>query len=75
MSYFYTAMRPENVEKTLKKSLSDLQLTYLDLYLIHTPFGLPENDGEILFDTNGDIVLDKTTDHVAIWKVNTYSFT
>lgn len=55
----------------LKKSLSDLNLSYIDLYLIHTPFGFPEpTDGQLLRDENGDLVLDLTTDHVAVWKVS-----
>lgn len=54
----------------LKKSLADLNLSYVDLYLIHTPFGFPEStDGQPLRHPNGDLVLDLTTDHVAIWKV------
>ncbi|XP_055319061.1 aldo-keto reductase family 1 member A1 [Sitodiplosis mosellana] len=61
--------RPESVEKNLKKSLADLNLSYVDLYLMHTPFGFPEpTDGQLAFHPNGDVVLDLTTDHVAIWK-------
>lgn len=57
------------MEKTLRKSLNDLQLTYVDMYLIHTPFGVPETEGDLLKHDNGDIILDTDTDHIATWKV------
>lgn len=67
---FHLGNRPADVEKNLKKSLADLNLSYIDLYLIHTPFGFPEPvDGQMARHPNGDIVLDVTTDHVAVWKV------
>lgn len=62
-------MRPELVDAALDQSLKDLQLSYLDLYLIHVPFGVPPTDGELLREPNGNLKLDLTTDHVAIWKV------
>ncbi|XP_076299187.1 1,5-anhydro-D-fructose reductase [Lasioglossum baleicum] len=59
---------PAGVEKWIKKSLEDLQLEYLDLYLIHTPFTFLEIDGKLYsFDENGDIIMDKTTDHLKVW--------
>ncbi|XP_052868295.1 1,5-anhydro-D-fructose reductase [Anopheles cruzii] len=60
--------RPSTVEKFLKRSLTDLQLDYVDLYLVHVPFTVPEVDGPFLTDDNGEIVLETTTDHVALWK-------
>lgn len=63
------ANRAECVEKYLKASLADLQLSYVDMYLIHTPFGVPETDGDFQRDADGDIVLDANTNHAATWKV------
>jgi len=50
-----TAHKPQDVIPALKQSLSDLQLNYLDLYLIHWPVafkpgleGFPESDDDFL---------------------------
>lgn len=60
--------RASTVEKFLKNSLDDLQLEYVDLYHVHVPFTVPEVDGPFLVE-DGLIVLETTTDHVALWKV------
>ncbi|XP_078051623.1 aldo-keto reductase family 1 member A1-like [Augochlora pura] len=59
---------PAGVEKWIKKSLEDLQLEYLDLYLVHTPFTFAEIDDKLYtFDEDGNIIMDTTTDHVKVW--------
>jgi alcohol dehydrogenase (NADP+) len=66
--------RPEGVEKYIKKSLSKLQLDYLDLYLVHVPFAYFERGDEIHpRKEDGSMLLDKTTNHVAVWKVNLFN--
>nr|CAD7199061.1 unnamed protein product [Timema douglasi] len=58
-----TGNRAEDVEKYLKQSLKNLQMTYVDLYLIHKPIGyFPE------LDKDGNHVPDPSTDHLSIWK-------
>ena len=60
--------RPEGVEKWIKKSLEDLQLEYLDLYLIHTPFSFKEVGEELHpTDENGEIIIDRSTNHREVW--------
>lgn len=66
------ANRASSVEKYLKKSLADLQLSYIDLYLIHCPFAMPDTDGDFHREANGDLVLDTETDHLVTWKVNIF---
>lgn len=63
------ANRAEDVEKWIEKSLGDLQLEYLDLYLIHTPFGFAKSDGYELYPLDDDdlVKLDYGTDHVKVW--------
>lgn len=63
--------RAADVEKCLKKSLSDLGLDYLDLYLIHVPFAVPYTEGPFAKHENGDLVLSDT-DHLETWKVKQF---
>ncbi|XP_022167311.1 1,5-anhydro-D-fructose reductase-like [Myzus persicae] len=56
--------RPEDVDKYIKQSLQDLQLDYIDMYLIHLSIGLFKN-GKSEYS---EMELDKSTDHLKIWK-------
>lgn len=62
-----TKHRPELVEPTLRKSLNDLELDHLDLYLIHFPMAFQE--GEVAFpsDENG-LSIDDDVDYVDTWR-------
>lgn len=61
------ANRPQDVERYLRSSLSDLQLDYVDLYLVHTPFAVPETNGPFLTDENGDCIVDTDSKLIDVW--------
>ncbi|KAJ8982323.1 hypothetical protein NQ317_006668 [Molorchus minor] len=62
-----TYHRPDLVEKAIRITLSDLGLTYLDLYLIHWPLAYKEDGENFPFDANGKIQFSKV-DYVDTWK-------
>ncbi|CAL4073784.1 unnamed protein product [Meganyctiphanes norvegica] len=64
------AMRASDVERFLQKSLAAMKIDYVDLYLVHNPVGMKndEKTNSFLIGPDGSVVLDLTTDHVAIWK-------
>ncbi|KAL7299979.1 hypothetical protein TKK_0007294 [Trichogramma kaykai] len=63
-------MRSSAVESYLKLSLEKLGLEYVDMYLIHKPFGFVKDKYkyEPAKNSDGSVVLDLKTNHVAIWK-------
>jgi len=62
-----TNHRPERVEPAFEASLARLGLTYLDLYLIHTPFAFQPGDEQDPRDQNGNILYDRGVTLLDTW--------
>jgi alcohol dehydrogenase (NADP+) len=60
--------RPERVEPAFEASLERLQLAYLDLYLIHTPFAFQPGDNQDPRDQNGNVIYDPGVTLLETWK-------
>lgn len=63
-----TNHRPERVEPAFKASMDRLGLSYLDLYLIHTPFAFQPGDEQDPRDKNGDVIYDKGVTLLDTWR-------
>ncbi|XP_013171144.1 PREDICTED: alcohol dehydrogenase [NADP(+)]-like isoform X2 [Papilio xuthus] len=63
--------RASDVRKFLDLQLSRLQMNYVDLYLIHVPFGFHCNFETMtpMVEENGEYDLDLDTDHISTWRV------
>ena len=58
---------PEDVEAACRKSLADLGLDYLDLYLMHFPVAFQRGDVMNPLKANGDIEFDETIHYTDTW--------
>jgi diketogulonate reductase-like aldo/keto reductase len=63
-----TNHRPERVKPAFEASLKKLQLEYVDLYLIHTPFAFQPGDEQDPRDANGNVIYDKGVTLLDTWK-------
>ena len=63
-----TNHRPERVEPAFEASLEGLQLSYVDLYLIHTPFAFQPGDNQDPRDENGNIIYDYGVTLLDTWR-------
>ncbi|KAI9495456.1 NADP-dependent oxidoreductase domain-containing protein [Zychaea mexicana] len=55
-----TSHRPDLVAKALETSLANLQMDYLDLYLMHWPVSFAESKDIVPKDESGNILFDDT---------------
>ncbi|XP_030070084.1 prostaglandin F synthase 1 [Microcaecilia unicolor] len=62
-----TFLKPEYVETALKKTLTALQLDYINLYIIHLPISLKFGENLTPVDENKRFIYDKA-DLCAVWK-------
>jgi diketogulonate reductase-like aldo/keto reductase len=60
--------RPERVKPAFEASLDRLQLDYVDLYLIHTPFAFQPGDEQDPRDENGNVIYDKGITLLDTWR-------
>src|ERR1700760_2367449 len=60
--------RPERVKPAFESSLKKLQLDYVDLYLIHTPFAFQPGDEQDPRDANGNVIYDKEVTLLDTWR-------
>src|SRR4029450_11519694 len=59
--------RPERVKPAFEASLKRLQLDYVDLYLIHTPFAFQPGGEQDPRDAGGDVIYDKGVTLLDTW--------
>lgn len=60
--------RPERVQPAFEASLKKLQLDYVDLYLIHTPFAFRPGDEQDPRDANGNVIYDTGVTLLDTWR-------
>jgi diketogulonate reductase-like aldo/keto reductase len=60
--------RPERVKPAFEASLKRLQLDYVDVYSIHTPFAFKPGDEQDPRDNNGKVIYDDATTLTTTWK-------
>jgi diketogulonate reductase-like aldo/keto reductase len=60
--------RPERVKPAFEASLKKLQLDYVDLYLIHTPFAFKPGEEQDPRDENGKVIYDEGVTLLDTWR-------
>src|ERR1700685_4208691 len=60
--------RPERVKPAFETSRKKLQLEFVDLYLIHTPYAFQPGDEQDPRDANGNVIYDKGVTLLDTWR-------
>src|SRR3954454_10369150 len=60
--------RPERAKRAFEASLKKLQLDYVDLYLIHTPFAFQPGDEQDPRDASGNVIYDNAITLLDTWR-------
>jgi diketogulonate reductase-like aldo/keto reductase len=60
--------RPARAKRALEASLKRLQLDYVDLYLIHTPFAFQPGDEQDPRDADGNVIYDRAVTLLDTWR-------
>jgi aldehyde reductase len=60
--------RPERVQPAFESSCGRLQLDYIDLYLIHTPFAFQPGDNQDPRDQNDNVIYDNDISLMDTWR-------
>ena len=60
--------RPERVKPAFEASRARLQLDYIDLYLIHTPFAFQPGDNQEPRDADGNVIYDDGVTLMDTWR-------
>src|SRR6516225_8350165 len=60
--------RPERVKPAFEASLKKLQLDYVDLYLIHTPFAFQPGEEQDPRDADGNVIYDNGVTLLDTWR-------
>jgi alcohol dehydrogenase (NADP+) len=63
-----TNHRPERVQPALEASLARLQVDYVDLYLMHTPFAFRPGDIQDPRDPAGNVIYDEGVSLMDTWR-------
>src|SRR5262249_25341435 len=63
-----TNHRPQRVKPACEASLKKLQLDYVDLYLIHTPFAFQPGDELDPRDASGNVIYDQGVTLLDTWR-------
>jgi alcohol dehydrogenase (NADP+) len=63
-----TNHRPERVQPALEASLARLQVDYVDLYLMHTPFAFRPGDIQDPRDPVGNVIYDEGVSLMDTWR-------